>query len=207
MAKIILFNKPFNVLCQFTDKQGRSTLADFIDQKDCYPAGRLDYDSEGLMVLTDNGQLQHQISHPQRKLEKTYWAQVEGVPDNGSLQLLRQGIDLKDGPCRPAQVKIINEPDLWCRTPAVRFRKNQPTSWLQITISEGRNRQVRRMTAAIGFPTLRLVRVSIGDWSIKDLTPGQHSIITVPSPAHNPVRGPRNHPKARKRTPSRHRRL
>ena len=179
MAKIILFNKPFNVLCQFTDKENRPTLADFIAHKNVYPAGRLDYDSEGLLLLTDDGQLQHQISHPKTKMNKTYWVQVEGEPSEKDLQPLINGVTLNDGPCRPAQVQIIDEPAIWPRTPPIRARENIPTRWLKITISEGRNRQVRRMTAAIGFPTLRLIRASIGDWHLNQLQPGEFTEITL----------------------------
>jgi 23S rRNA pseudouridine2457 synthase len=199
MAKIVLFNKPYNVLCQFTDDQGRPTLADYINTPDVYPAGRLDYDSEGLVLLTDDGRLQHMISHPQRKLPKIYWAQVEGLPSESSLDAIRAGISLNDGDCRPATVQRIEEPSIWPRTPPVRIRQTIPTCWLQITISEGRNRQVRRMTAAIGHPTLRLVRASIGDWSITSLQPGESRILT----AHAPV----NEAAARKRTPRPRRRL
>lgn len=179
MARIILLNKPFNVLCQFTDKEGRATLADYINDSDVYPAGRLDYDSEGLVVLTDDGRLQHQISSPETRCDKTYWLQVEGAPNSADLEPLRKGIKLKDGPCRPARVKVIDHPALWSRTPPIRERKNDITSWLEITISEGRNRQLRRMTAAIGFPTLRLIRVKVGDWSIDGLDNGQSKRLTV----------------------------
>lgn len=179
MSKIILLNKPFNVLCQFSDKNGRQTLADYISDSEVYPAGRLDYDSEGLVVLTNDGQLQHQISHPKNKLKKTYWAQVEGIPTEQQLARLRDGIQLKDGLCRPATVKLIDDVRCWPRTPPIRERRNQPTQWLQITVTEGRNRQVRRMTAAIGFPTLRLIRTNIGRWSIDDLAPGQHRCLQV----------------------------
>lgn len=171
---IILFNKPFNVLCQFTDKEGRKTLADFISFKNVYPAGRLDYDSEGLVVLTDDGKLQHLISDPKNKMPKTYWVQIEGIPSKEALRKLRNGVLLNDGITKPAKVRLIDEPDVWERIPPIRFRKNVPTSWIELTITEGRNRQVRRMTAAVGFPTLRLVRYSIGDWSINKLSPGTY---------------------------------
>lgn len=184
MAKVILFNKPFNVLCQFTDKQRRETLADFIPNKGVYPAGRLDYDSEGLVILTDCGRLQHQISHPSTKMSKTYWVQVEGIPTARQLRPLTQGVKLKDGRCRPAQVKLMEEPAIWSRSPPIRQRQNQPTSWLEIIISEGKNRQVRRMTASIGFPTLRLIRTCIGVWSLDNLPSGAFKEITV----HAPVR-------------------
>lgn len=179
MSKIILFNKPFKVLCQFTDEKQpddsspRSTLADYIDERRVYPAGRLDYDSEGLVLLTDDGKLQHQISHPKAKMAKTYWVQVEGQPSEEQLLPLRRGIQLSDGPCKPAIVKKMAEALFWERNPPIRERKNHPTQWLEITISEGRNRQVRRMTAAIGFPTLRLIRTRIGEWQLDDLKPGE----------------------------------
>lgn len=181
MATLILLNKPFNVLCQFTDQKGRATLADFVEEKNVYPAGRLDYDSEGLLALTNDGALQHQISHPSAKLSKTYWAQVEGQPTTDSLEQLRQGITLSDGPCKPAKVTLITTPKLWPRSPPVRERKNIPTSWLELTITEGRNRQARRMTAAVGHPTLRLIRVKIGNWSLDHLQPGESTKLTIHS--------------------------
>ncbi len=174
MTRIILFNKPYDCLSQFTDEgTKRTTLADFIDVKGVYAAGRLDRDSEGLMVLTDDGKLQARIAHPKHKLPKTYLAQVEGVPDEAALKALRDGVRLKDGPTAPAKAMLTAEPDwLWPRTPPVRFRKTVPDSWLQLTITEGKNRQIRRMTAAVGHPTLRLIRISIGDWRLGDLAPG-----------------------------------
>lgn len=175
---LILFNKPFNVLCQFTDKEGRKTLSDFIKVKNVYAAGRLDYDSEGLVLLTDEGKLQHLISDPKNKIPKTYFVQVEGIPDEQELNALRNGIKLKDGITKPAIVKIIEEPKIWDRVPPIRMRKNIPTSWIELTITEGRNRQVRRMTAAIGHATLRLIRYSIGNWNIEGLRNGDYKIIT-----------------------------
>lgn len=171
--RLIALNKPFDVLTQFTDDLGRATLKDFVDIQGVYPAGRLDRDSEGLLLLTNDGRLQAQITDPKHKLSKTYWVQVEGEPTAEQLDQLRAGPLLKDGPTRPAEVERIAEPALWPRHPPVRFRQHIPTTWLAIRISEGRNRQVRRMTAAVGLPTLRLVRVRIGEWSLGDLQPGQ----------------------------------
>ena len=176
--KLILFNKPFNVLSQFTDKDSanssRQTLSDFIDVPGVYAAGRLDKDSEGLLVLTGDGKLQAKISNPKHKMHKTYRVQIEGIPDQAAIDALRDGLLLKDGMTAPAKVRIIEQPaNLWPRTPPVRFRKSVPDSWLEISITEGRNRQVRRMTAAAGHPTLRLVRYSIGAWCIDDLPTGQ----------------------------------
>jgi 23S rRNA pseudouridine2457 synthase len=175
MSRLILFNKPYDVLCQFTDAgtdTPRRTLSDFIDLPGVYPAGRLDRDSEGLMLLTDDGRLQARIADPKYKLPKTYLVHIEGEPTDVTLEHLRQGVSLKDGMTRPAEVERIAPPDLWPRDPPVRFRKTVPDCWIQLTIREGRNRQVRRMTAAIGHPTLRLVRWSIGDWALGDLPPG-----------------------------------
>lgn len=187
MATLILFNKPFRVLSQFTDEKpatkdgsSRKTLADYIPIADVYPAGRLDYDSEGLLLLTDDGQLQQHIANPKYKLEKTYWVEVEGAENPAAIEQLRSGITLKDGPTRPAKVNVIKPPVLWDRHPPVRFRQSIPTHWLSITISEGRNRQVRRMTAAVNLPTLRLVRASIGSWSIDNLPSGEYRSMDVP---------------------------
>lgn len=180
MSCLILFNKPYGVLTQFTDTNGRLTLADFIPIPKVYAAGRLDSDSEGLVLLTDDGSLQARISHPRHKLLKTYWVQVEGVPAEADLELLRRGIDLGDFITQPAKISLIDEPsDLWERHPPIRYRASIPTSWLKIVISEGKNRQVRRMTAKSGFPTLRLIRWAIGDWTLKGLSPGSWREITV----------------------------
>jgi len=180
MSKIILLNKPYGVLCQFTDKQGRPTLADYIDEKDVYAAGRLDMDSEGLVVLTDDGRLQHKIAEPKNKMEKTYWVQVEHVISDKALKALTTGIELKDGKTRPAKAKRIEQPaSIWPRVPPIRERKNIPTSWLELTIREGRNRQVRRMTAAIGFPTLRLIRYRVGSWTIDGINSGEFISLTA----------------------------
>lgn len=182
MAKIILFNKPWGVLSQFTDKEGRPTLAQYIRLPGFYPAGRLDHDSEGLLLLTDDGQVQHHIAHPANKLEKTYWVQVEGAPTSYALSKLSQGVELNDGMTLPARVRLIPAPRLWEREVPVRERKTIPTQWLEISITEGRNRQVRRMTAAVGHPTLRLVRVRIGNWTLEDIAPGKYQIETLSLP-------------------------
>lgn len=193
MAKLVLLNKPYDVLCQFTDDEARSTLADFISDASLskvYPAGRLDRDSEGLVLLTDNGVLQHQIAHPSQGKQKVYWVQVEGEVSEQAIQQLRSGVELKDGMTKPAEVTRIEEPSLWARSKPVRFRANIPTTWLSIGISEGKNRQVRRMTAAVGFPTLRLVRYSIGRWNLLNpecenppmLQPGEYLVLEVATP-------------------------
>ena len=186
MSRTILFNKPFDVLSQFTDAKSpskRRTLSDFIDVPKVYPAGRLDRDSEGLLILTDDGQLQALISNPRHKLSKTYYVQVEGSPSETNLQALRDGVTLNDGPTRPAQVSLIEPPTLWDRDPPVRFRKSIPDVWVEISITEGRNRQVRRMTAHIGFPTLRLVRWKVGIWSLDGLAQGAWQDTTeLPAP-------------------------
>jgi len=178
MARVILFNKPYGVLSQFTDRGNadspRATLSDYIDIPGVYAAGRLDRDSEGLLVLTDDGRLQARVAHPGHKLAKTYLVQVEGVPDDGALDALRRGVVLRDGKTRPARARRIEAPaHLWLRDPPVRFRKTVPDSWVELTITEGRNRQVRRMTAAVGHPTLRLIRWRVGDWSLEGLESGQ----------------------------------
>ncbi|WP_426701234.1 pseudouridine synthase [Rhodanobacter sp. Col0626] len=171
---LIALNKPYGVLCQFTDGGGRRTLADLVRQKDVYAAGRLDQDSEGLLLLTDDGRLAHQLTDPRHKQAKTYLAQVDGEVDETALQSLRRGVQLNDGPTLPADAILATTPDwLWPRDPPVRFRKHIPTSWLSLTLREGRNRQVRRMTAAVGFPTLRLIRVRIGEFALDDLAPGE----------------------------------
>jgi len=174
---LLLFNKPFNVLSQFTDRGSpttRATLSDYIDRPGVYPAGRLDRDSEGLLLLTDDGRLQARIADPRFKLPKTYLVQVEGEPDAAALDRLRRGVTLNDGPTRPAAAERIDDPALWPRDPPIRYRASIPDCWLRLTITEGRNRQVRRMTAAVGHPTLRLVRWRIGDWTLADLAPGAY---------------------------------
>jgi 23S rRNA pseudouridine2457 synthase len=172
---LIAFNKPYGVLCQFTDRSTppRPTLAGFGLPPDVYAAGRLDHDSEGLLLLTDDGGLAHRLTDPRHKQSKTYWVQVEGDPGDAALAALRRVVTLNDGPTRPAQVERLDAPALWPRDPPVRFRKTVPDAWLQVTISEGRNRQVRRMTAAVGLPTLRLVRVAIGPYALGELAPGE----------------------------------
>jgi len=178
-ARLILFNKPFDVLSQFTDGDGRRTLADFIPVKDVYPAGRLDHDSEGLLLLTDHGKLQHQVSDPKNRMAKTYLAQVEGEISDEAINALCAGVSLKDGPTLPASARRIDPPALWPRIPPIRQRKHIPTSWLELSITEGRNRQVRRMTAATGFPTLRLMRIRIGPWSLEDIEPGEYRLLEL----------------------------
>lgn len=180
MARLIRFNKPFGVLPQFTDPGPRATLADHIDLPGVYPAGRLDKDSEGLMLLTDDGRLQARIADPKHKMVKTYWVQIEGEPDDAALDALRSGVTLKDGPTRPAKADRMEPPKaLWPRDPPIRVRKSVPDSWISLSLREGRNRQVRRMTAHVGHPTLRLIRASIGPYSLNDLPPGTWEQIPV----------------------------
>ncbi|OUS72370.1 pseudouridine synthase [Pseudoalteromonas sp. A601] len=175
--KIVLFNKPFDVLCQFTDEDNRKTLADFIDIKGVYAAGRLDRDSEGLLLLTNCGKLQNTLTAPHKRTSKTYWVQVEGEPTDEAIDALCKGVELKDGMTLPAKVERLHPPHLWPRTPAVRERKNIPTSWLSITLSEGKNRQVRRMTAHIGYPTLRLIRYRIGQYTLDNIKNGEYQLL------------------------------
>lgn len=178
MSRVVLFNKPYRVLSQFSADGDKSTLADYIPLKAVYPAGRLDYDSEGLMLLTDDGKLQARIANPRYHKSKTYLVQVENQPDDDAIEKLRQGVELKDGMTRPARVNRCDAPDwLWPRTPPIRQRQSIPTQWLEIVISEGKNRQVRRMTAAVGYPTLRLIRTSIDRWQLDGLLPGQYRLI------------------------------
>ena len=180
MPRLILFNKPYGVLCQFSaDGSAKPTLADYIDVPQVYPAGRLDTDSEGLLLLTDDGKLQARVADPRFKLAKTYLVQVEGVPDAAALEALRRGVQLKDGMTRPAEAEAIPAPELWPRGSPIRVRQTIPDSWIRLTIREGKNRQVRRMTAAVGFPTLRLVRWEIGEWSVAGLAPGEWREVEV----------------------------
>jgi 23S rRNA pseudouridine2457 synthase len=209
MAELILFNKPFQVLSQFTDERTRAprdTLASWIDIPGVYPAGRLDYDSEGLLLLTSHGPLQHRIASPNNKMPKTYWVQVEGEISDQAIKQLCQGVELKDGPTRPALAKPMEPPAVWPRVPPVRHREAIPTSWLELTITEGRNRQIRRMTAAVGYPTLRLIRYRIGNWTLDNLSPGQYRTETVnlpdaparPQRTRNPGRANKRRRPARK---------
>jgi 23S rRNA pseudouridine2457 synthase len=201
--RIVAFNKPFEVLPQFTPTAGRRCLADYLDLPECYPAGRLDYDSEGLMLLTDFGPWQARISQPGSPLDKVYRVQVEGTPRDEALERLRRGVVLNDGPTRPAPARVIDEPPgLWPRVPPIRVRKSIPTAWLELELSEGRNRQVRRMTAAVGLPTLRLIRWAIGPWNIANLAPGEWREIPL-AEAESVLRGNRGHsPISRRSQPS-----
>ncbi|HQR32713.1 MAG TPA: pseudouridine synthase [Blastocatellia bacterium] len=183
MDRLILFNKPYHVMCQFTGEESRPTLADYIPVPGVYPAGRLDFDSEGLLLLTNAGWLQHRIADPKHKFPKTYLVQVERVPSEQTLKQLAEGVTLNDGVTRPAEVEMVGEPNLWVRVPPIRVRKTVPTAWLRLTITEGRNRQVRRMTAAVGHPTLRLIRERIGDWELGELQPGEYLEVKCPLPS------------------------
>jgi 23S rRNA pseudouridine2457 synthase len=189
-GRVILLNKPYDVLCQFTSEGGRATLKDYMPVAGVYAAGRLDADSEGLVVLTDDGALQARISHPRHKLAKTYWAQVEGIPDEAALTRLQTGVDLGDFVTRPCQAKLIAEPaNLWPRNPPIRYRAAIPTSWVELVLTEGKNRQVRRMTAKVGFPTLRLIRWAVGDWTLEGLAPGQWREVRVKGSGNSPHPG------------------
>ena len=184
---LILLNKPFRVLSQFRDADGRATLADYIDTPGVYPAGRLDFDSEGLLLLTDDGRLQARIAQPRSKMPKTYWAQVEGEPTAAQLRRLVRGVRLKDGPAKARSARLIDAPpDLWDRDPPVRHRVSVPDRWIEVVLTEGRNRQVRRMTAAIGLPTLRLIRYAVGPWNLDGLAPGESRVIADPQSAWRP---------------------
>ena len=179
MSRVVLLDKPFGVLSQFTSKEGARTLADYIDCPGVYAAGRLDKDSEGLLVLTDDGALQHRIASPKHKMEKTYWARVERVPDAQALAALRSGVPLKDGMTRPAKARLIEPPEVWERHPPIRERRAIPTAWIELKIKEGKNRQVRRMTAAVGYPTLRLVRYAVGPWDLRGIALGTYRELAV----------------------------
>lgn len=211
-AQVILLNKPYGVICQFTPSGNHPTLKDVVPIAEVYPAGRLDTDSEGLVVLTDDGDLQHRITDPRHKLPKSYFVEVEGAPADAALAPLRKGIQLSDYRALPAEVALVAPPDwLWPRVPPVRFRQNIPTTWLKITIREGRNRQVRRMTAAAGFPTLRLIRHSVGPWTLADIAPGAWKIADASIPGYAPStavparpRQPRNRPPARAPKPGKY---
>lgn len=200
MSRLILLNKPFQVLCQFRDKDGRSTLADFVDTPGVYPAGRLDHDSEGLLLLTDDGGLQARIADPRWKLPKTYYVQVEGDMTEAAVQQLREGVMLNDGITLPADVKKLDAPTLWERNPPIRYRSNIPTTWIALILREGRNRQVRRMTAAVGFPTLRLVRQAIGPWSVEGLAPGEWRELQLDAETQRSLFGADGRPLEKKET-------
>jgi 23S rRNA pseudouridine2457 synthase len=203
VPRLILLNKPYGVLPQFTDRvEGRATLAELVPVKGVYPAGRLDRDSEGLLVLTDDGALIARIAEPRHKMPKVYWAQVEGVPTEEALERLRRGVDLNDGPTLPAGARLMDEPpDLWPRDPPVRFRAAIPTAWIELTLREGRNRQVRRMTAAVGFPTLRLIRWSVGEWTLGGLRPGEWREVAIPgAPPRRPPTPSGAAPSSRRRS-------
>lgn len=189
--RLILFNKPYGCLCRFTGEPGDHTLARWIDAPGVYPAGRLDKDSEGLLLLTDCGATQHRISHPRFDKPKTYLAQIEGAIDDAALEALRRGVTLKDGATKPAEARRVDPPELWPRDPPVRYRAAIPTSWIELSITEGRNRQVRRMTAAVGYPTLRLVRLRIDRWSLGALQPGEWRVETLPPPRQTTSPKPR----------------
>lgn len=192
MPRLILFNKPYGVITQFGDDGKHPTLKDYIPIPGVYPAGRLDVDSEGLLILTDDGALQHRLSHPRHKQPKTYWAQVEGAPSETALELLRKGVDLGDFVTRPARARVINEPPgLWERNPPIRFRREIPTHWIELVISEGKNRQVRRMTAKVGLPTLRLIRHAIGEWTLDGVPPGTWREIEINAAGEPPRPGRR----------------
>jgi|TARA_B110000879_G_scaffold6188_1_gene8038 23S rRNA pseudouridine2457 synthase len=207
VSKLVLFNKPFNVLSQFTDDKGRKTLSDYIDIKAVYAAGRLDYDSEGLLLLTDDGQLQAQISSPKFKLNKTYWVQVEGQVTVADCDKLLAGVELKDGMATAVACRSIDEPALWPRVPPIRQRQTVSDSWMEIVINEGRNRQVRRMTAAVGLPTLRLVRAAIGDWTLDNIELGEYRLETVHLPASKTTaKRPSSRPKSKPKPPKNSRR-
>ena len=183
MSRLLLLNKPYGAICQFTPEGGRASLADFVAMPGVYPAGRLDADSEGLVLLTDDGRLQAAIADPRHKLPKAYWAQVEGTPSPEALRALERGVELRDGPTLPARARAIGEPAaLWPREPPIRSRRHIPTAWIELELREGRNRQVRRMTAAVGLPTLRLVRHRVGPWNVEGLLPGQWREVEAPSP-------------------------
>ena len=191
VSTVVLLNKPFGVICQFSPDAGRQTLRDFLPQRDIYPAGRLDADSEGLVVLTAEGPLQHVISDPRHKLPKTYYVQVEGTVTEKALATLRAGVTLTDYKTRPAGARTVDEPEwLWARVPPIRVRREIPTAWLELTLQEGRNRQVRRMTAAVGLPTLRLIRYAVGIWNLAGLEPGAWREVEATAPPPRPARRP-----------------